>query len=87
MANGLYKSMKDLIEKAKAGQITMTLESDPGGDRAMLEGHLNEFPDLLVAYSRFASNLTLGESEVGKSLMRRALKTVEEIKEEDEGRN
>lgn len=85
-ASDFYGGLTDLIEKAKAGKITTT-QSAPGGGRMFSEGYLDEFPELFLAYTRFESSLTFGESEAGKSILRRGAKLLEKIKKEDQGKS
>lgn len=83
-----YVDWESLVEKAKAGQITATLEDLPIGINAFIWGDfLDKFPQLAGPYAIFHSILEYGESEKHKRLLERARKMVREMDEEEFGKD
>lgn len=82
-----YESWEGLVEKAKAGQITATMEDLPIGINAFIWGDFDKFPQLLITYSKFHSILEYGESEEHKRALERTRQIVREMDEEEFGKD
>lgn len=84
-ASAYYDCLKELIRKAKAGQITSTLDDDQlPGTYIFMEGSLQGFHDFHNAVAAFKINLSFGESERYKRFQTKSDKMFREMLERGE---
>ena len=74
-----YGHFKDLVEDAKAGNITETLDELPKGGNAFMYGNLEKLSELESAYAAFWGILAFGEWEANKRLEQRMLEMKKEL--------
>ena len=81
-----YEGLENLVEKAKAYQITETLKELPTHGSSFTYGYLEGLPQLEAAYARFWGILAFGEWEVNKRFEKRAREMIRQMKEEEYGK-